>query len=324
MAKKGIENMIWTEKYRPSNLSEVVNQKHVVEKLKAFVEEGNIPNLLFAGPAGTGKTTCALALAKEIYGDKWKHNFLELNASDERGIDVVRGKIKDFARTKPIDASFKIVFLDEADALTPEAQQALRRTMEKYASVTRFILSCNYSSKIIPPIQSRCAVFRFKPLPPEDIKNAITRIANNEGLKIDEKALEAITSLAEGDMRKAINIVQSVAIIKKEIKEEDIYEMAASLKPKEVEEIVSNALEGKFREARERLLNLIHVRGLSGIDVIKSIHREILNLNIEDKYKILLIDALGEAEFRINEGSSEDIQIEALLAKIGLIGREIG
>ena len=248
---------------------------------------------------------------------------MELNASDERGIEIVRGKIKDFARTKPVDAPFKIIFLDEADALTPEAQQALRRTMEKYASVTRFILSCNYSSKIIAPIQSRCAVFRFKPLDKEHIEEEIKNIIKNEGLKAEDKAIEAIANLSEGDMRKAINILQSIAIINKELKEEDIYAMAASLKPKEVEEIVKYALEGKFRDARERLLNLIHVRGLSGIDVIKSIHREILSLDIEDKYKIELIDALGETEFRINEGGSEDIQIEALLARMSIIGEKI-
>ncbi|NPA38580.1 MAG: replication factor C small subunit [Candidatus Nanohaloarchaeota archaeon] len=314
-------NEIWTEKYRPKSLDEVVDQEHVVERLKAFVKQKNIPNLLFAGPAGTGKTTCALALARDLYGENWKHNFLELNASDERGIDVVRGKIKDFARTKPIDADFKIIFLDEADALTQEAQQALRRTMEKYASVTRFILSCNYSSKIIPPIQSRCAVFRFKPLPDEAIKSLLKKIAEKENISITEEALNALIVLSEGDLRKAINILQSTAILYKEIDETKIYEMAASLKPKEVEEIVRLALKGEFRKAREQLLKLIALRGLSGQDVVKSFYRAISDLDVDDKLKVQLIDKLGEYEFRIAEGASEDVQIEAMLAQFVLIGK---
>ncbi|MCK4555565.1 MAG: AAA family ATPase, partial [Candidatus Aenigmarchaeota archaeon] len=160
---------IWTEKYRPEKLSDVVGQKEITARLEAFVKEKSMPHMLFAGSAGIGKTTSAIALAKQLYGDTWQRNFMETNASDERGIQVVRSKIKDFARTKPLGAEFKIIFLDESDALTPEAQQAMRRTMEKYTSTTRFILSCNYSSKLIPPIQSRCAIFRFRPIGKEDI-----------------------------------------------------------------------------------------------------------------------------------------------------------
>ncbi|HDD05185.1 MAG TPA: replication factor C small subunit, partial [Candidatus Aenigmarchaeota archaeon] len=165
---------IWTEKYRPKTLDEVVGQEKVVEKLKAFVRAKNLPHLLFAGPAGTGKTTCALAIARELYGEEWRDNLLELNASDERGIDTIRTKVKEFARTKPIgDFPFKIILLDEADALTRDAQQALRRTMENFSSTCRFILDCNFSSKIIEPIQSRCAIFRFKPLEKEAIQKYI-------------------------------------------------------------------------------------------------------------------------------------------------------
>ncbi len=312
-------NEVWTEKYRPKTLDEVVDQEAVINRLKAFVKERNIPNLLFAGPPGTGKTTTALALARDLFGETWRHNFLELNASDERGIDVVRGKIKDFARTKPIDADFKIIFLDEADALTQDAQQALRRTMEKYANITRFILSCNYSSKIIPPIQSRCAVFRFKPLPEDAVKSLLMKIAEKEGIEVEDEALKALIDLSEGDMRKAINILQSLAILHKKIDENAVYELAASLKPKEVEEIIRLAMDGKFTESREKLLHLMVQRGMSGSDVIRDFHAVVRNMDIDDKLKIKLIDKLAEYEFRISEGANEDVQIEAMLAQFALI-----
>jgi len=156
---------MWAEKYRPIKLNEVINQSHAIERIKAFVAEKNIPHMLFAGPAGVGKTTTALVIARELYGNAWRGNILELNASNERGIDVVRNKVKDFARTRTMsDVGYRLIILDEADALTSEAQQALRRTMETYAAVSRFILICNWSSRIIEPIQSRCAVFRFRTL----------------------------------------------------------------------------------------------------------------------------------------------------------------
>ena len=310
---------IWTEKYRPKKLDEVVGQEHVVNRLKAFVREGTIPNMLFAGPAGVGKTTCAIALARELYGENWRQNFMETNASDERGINVVRGKIKDFARTKPIGAGFKIIFLDESDALTPEAQQALRRTMEKYASTTRFILSCNYSSKIIPPIQSRCAIFRFKPIEKEKMKSHLRKIGQQESIEITEDGLDAVVRVAEGDMRQAINILQAVGITSKKLTDEAVYEVAASLKPEETKEILRLSLEGKFVQARERLINLMINRGLSGLDVIKAIHREILSMEIDDRKKAFLIDKLGEYEFRIVEGGTEDLQIEAFLAQLAAL-----
>ncbi|MDP7141387.1 MAG: AAA family ATPase, partial [Candidatus Woesearchaeota archaeon] len=157
-----MKSTIWTEKYRPSDFSDIKGQDDIVSKVKAFVEQGNMPHLMFSGPAGCGKTSLSLVIAKKMFGDgNWKQNFLELNASDQRGIDVIRNQVKDFARTRAIgDVPFKIIYLDECDALTREAQQALRRTMENYTKTTRFILSCNWSSKIVDPIQSRCAVFK--------------------------------------------------------------------------------------------------------------------------------------------------------------------
>ncbi len=310
---------IWTEKYRPEKLDDVIGQDMITEKLKAFVKEKSLPHCLFSGSAGIGKTTSAIALAKELYGENWKSNFMETNASDERGIDVVRNKIKDFARVKPLGADFKIIFLDECDALTPPAQQALRRTMEKYTNSTRFILSCNYSSKIIAPIQSRCAIFRFNRIPEKDLKKHINDICKKEDLKIEDDGMDALIKVASGDMRQAINLLQSISITSKTIDREAVYTIAASMKPEEVKKIISLALDKKFLESRKLLSKLMLERGLSGIDVIKAFHSQILDAPIDEKKKAILIDKLGEYEFRIVEGGSEDLQMEAFLAQVSAL-----
>ncbi len=314
----------WVEKYRPKRLDEMIGQEEVVKRLKAYAEKKEMPNLLFAGPPGTGKTTAAIALAREIFGDTFEQNFLELNASDERGINVVRETIKEFARTLPFGgAKFKIIFLDEADALTADAQNALRRTMEKYAATARFILSCNYSSKIIEPIQSRCALFRFKPLSDEQIKERLRYIAQNEGLKITEEALDALVYIAEGDMRKAINTLQAAAAISNEVTDELIYQVAARARPQELKKMMMAALSGKFFEARDMLNKLMIDYGMSGEDIIKQMHREVFSLDIPDKAKVKLVDLIGEYEFRLVEGANERIQLESLLAQLLPLGKEI-
>ncbi|MFA5452101.1 MAG: replication factor C small subunit [Candidatus Methanomethylophilaceae archaeon] len=314
-------NEIWTEKYRPKNLNEVTGQKHVVERLKAYVSTRNMPHLLLTGPAGTGKTTCSLAMAKEMFGDGWKGNFIELNASDERGIDVVRGKIKEFARTAPLGgAEFKIIFMDEADALTSDAQAALRRTMEKYSKICRFILSCNYSSKIIDPIQSRCAVFRFKPLTHDDIKEFLDKIITAENVKIDHDALEALIHVARGDMRRAVNSLQVAASLDKPIDIDTVYQTTGMANPEEVKKMLETALSGNFVGARDSLDEIMIMYGLSGQDIIKQIHSSFFELSITDIEKVRLMDKTGEIEFRIVEGSNERIQLEALLAYLVMIG----
>jgi len=315
-----MENAIWTEKYRPKDFSEVKGQREVVKRVKAFVEQKNMPHLLFAGPAGVGKSSLALVIAKKLFKDSWHQNFLELNASDERGIDIVRNKVKDFARTRALgDVPFKIIFLDECDALTREAQQALRRTMENYTQTCRFILSANYSSKIIDPIQSRCAVFRFKPLEEKDVAGIIEKISSEEKLKIDEKAKKALFGVSEGDCRRVENILQSSAAISNHITEDLIYSLASVARPKEINEVLKQALENNFIEARKKLLDVMLNYGLSGIDVIKQIQKEILNLDLDNRKKMELIDKCGEVEFRLTEGSDEFIQLEALLAKVAAI-----
>ena len=310
----------WVEKYRPKRLDEITGHEEIVKRLKNYVKRKSMPHLLFSGPPGVGKTTAALCLARELFGENWRDNFLELNSSDERGIDVIRTKVKDFARTKPIgDAPFKIIFLDESDALTSDAQNALRRTMEKYSDICRFILSCNYPSRIIPPIQSRCAIFRFSPLKKEDIAKKIREICEKEGLTIDEKGLDAIIYVSEGDLRKAINVLQTAATVSKNITDEIVYKVASRARPTEVRQMMNLALEGKFNEARDLLYKLMIDWGMSGEDVLVQMFREIPNLDIDERKKVAILEAIGECDFRIVEGANERIQLSALLAKLGML-----
>lgn len=313
---------IWTEKYRPKKLSEIVGQDEIIRKLQSFVRHGELPHLIFAGPAGVGKTTTALAVAMELFGEEWRDNFLELNASNERGIDVIRENVKDFARIMPSNKlGFKIIFLDEADQLTPEAQAALRRTMEMYSSATRFIFSCNYSSQIIPPIQSRTVVMRFRPIKPEEMKKRIEIIARDEHFTIDGDAMDAITEISEGDMRKALNILQTINS-SGEMSAIRIFEISGMANPKQYRSLLSKAMSGLFEEAREMLDSMMIEQGLSGIDIVRGIHSVVRREMISPKQKIQVIMALGESEFRIVEGSSDTIQLDALMAKLAYIGQE--
>jgi len=312
---------IWTEKYRPTTFEGVEGQEESVKKIESLTKSLNIPHLLFAGPAGIGKSTLALVVVKELFGDKWTDNYLELNASDERGINVVREKVKGFARTKSVgNVPFKVIFLDEADALTPEAQQALRRIMENYSSSCRFIMSCNYSSKIIDPIQSRCAIFRFKLLEKKDIIKVLQKIAEQEGLTLDQNSAEMIYEGSGGDCRRSINILQSTAAISPSITPDLVSTIIASTKPKDIRVVLDYALAGDFENARERLLDVMLKESIAGEDVIKAIQKEIWNLPVEPEIKVKLTEKTGEVEFRIVEGSDPFIQLQSLLASFVLAG----
>jgi len=308
---------IWIEKYRPTEFSDIKGQDEIVSKIKAFVAHKSMPHLLFTGPAGVGKTSLSLVIAKKIFADGWRENFLELNASDERGIDVIRHTVKDFARTRAIgDVPFKIIYLDECDALTREAQQALRRTMENYTQTCRFILSANYSSKIIDPIQSRCAAFKFKPIEKEFLKEIIQGIKKEEKLNIDEKAEDALVEISRGDCRRLENVLQSCAAVSDKITEDLVYSMASVARPEEVKKVIETALKGDFLSARSLLLSVMQKYGLSGLDVVKTIQRELWNIDLDARKRVELVDKCGEIEFRLVEGSDEFVQLEALLANI--------
>jgi replication factor C small subunit len=318
-----LESEIWVEKYRPRTLDEIVGQDNIVQRLKSYVARKNIPHLLFSGPPGTGKTASAIALTRDLFGDRWRDNFIEMNASDERGIDVVRHKIKEFARTAPIgDAPFKIIFLDEADALTPDAQAALRRTMEMYSKICRFILSCNYVSRIIEPIQSRCAVFKFRPISREAMKKKLLEICELEKINITEEGLDALIYVSDGDFRKAINALQGAATFGEVVDAEAIFQITATARPEELKSILELALSGNFLEARETLEKILIEYGMSGEDVVNQLFREIISSNLDERLKVVLVDKLGEIDFRLTEGSNERIQLDAYLAYLSTLSRK--
>ena len=271
------DHTIWIERYRPARLAEIVGQDEIVERLQSYVRSGSLPHLLFTGPAGVGKTTAAVALAREFFGETWHMNFRELNASDERGIDVVRNQIKEFARTSPLDgAEFKILFLDEADALTTDAQAALRRTMETYARTCRFVLSCNYSSKIIDPIQSRCAIYRFRPLTQAAIGEEVRRIAEAERLTVTDGAIEAIAYVAQGDMRRAINALQGAAMVSDEVDESMVYATTATARPDEIRNFLRLVVAGEFEASEGRSAGSMHDRGIAPGELLGQCYRALI------------------------------------------------
>jgi len=309
---------VWIEKYRPQTLEDIVGQDTIVERLQSYVERNDLPHMLFSGRAGIGKTTAAQAVARELYGADWAEHFLELNASDERGIDVVRDRIKSFARTSFGGVDYRIIFLDEADALTSDAQSALRRTMEQFSNNVRFILSCNYSSQIIDPIQSRCAVFRFAPLSEAAVTTQIREIAAAEDIELTDDGIEALVYAADGDMRTAINGLQAAAVTGETVDEEAVFEITSTARPEDIREMVERALEGDFTAARSRLDHLLTEEGIAGGDVIDQLHRSVWEFDLEDAEAVRLLDRVGEADYRITEGASERIQLEALLASLAL------
>jgi len=317
---------MWAEKYRPQTLDDMTNQTEIVSRLKMFVQEKNLPHLLFVGPAGVGKTTSILALARDLYGPGYRNFTLELNASDERGIDVIREKVKNFARTAAIASpvSFKILIMDEADSLTSAAQHALRRTMEIYTRTCRFCLIGNYSENIIDPIQSRCSIFRFSPLDEKDMKTYVMNIVEKEQVEIIEEGLDAMYQASRGDLRKATNLLQAAAATKAVIDDVSIYEVLGKVSPERVRAMIKQSLEGNFLEAREILRELLIDQGLAPDDIIRMVYRELMrNTVLSEQWKVKLSDKVGEVDYRLTQGARPEIQLSTLLAHLALAGEEM-
>jgi replication factor C small subunit len=314
-----LSELLWAEKYRPRTLKEIADREEIVKRLVYFVSSKNMPHMLFVGSPGTSKTTAALALVNDLYNGHPEGNYIELNASDERGIDMVRSTIKDFARSKPIgDVPFKIIILDECDSMTEDAQHALRRTMEKFTTTARFILIANFLYRIIEPIQSRCSIFRFTPLDEDVIKGRLAYILSSEKVKFEDEALDLIVKRSRGDMRWAINIAQAVAASGGILNKGSVLEVVRELPVEDVKELVNLSIKGKFSEAQKLLVKLLFEIGLSGRDITRNIHEALLDANIEEETRIRAISSLGEAEYRITQGADPEIQIAAVLAQLSI------
>ncbi len=320
--KTDLANLMWSEKYRPKKLDEVVDQKEIIKGISNLIKSPDIPHMLFAGPAGVGKTTTALCIAMELLGEEWKKNTLELNASDERGIKMVRERVKEFAASIKLasDKEYgkpKIIILDEADEMTSEAQTALRRIIEDSARTTRFIIICNYLSQIIDPIQSRCVVFRFTRLPREDVIDHLKMICEKEKVKYEEKAVTQIYDATGGDMRHSINIMQAAAGMGAVSSANVASAMGLSGRAK-VGDVLKLAMSGKFNEARAKLLELMQVYGMSETDFMKYANQEAYEMKIEKPEEFAAI--MAEYDYRLSAGAHPEIQLAALLAQLGRLG----
>ena len=306
---------MWVEKYRPTKLSEIVNQTEIIGSLEALIKDPtDMPHLLFSGSAGVGKTTAAICISRQILGEYAKDYTLELNASDERGIGMVREKVKKFSRyAGMVDVPFKIIILDEADEMTSDAQTALRRIIEDTAKNTRFILIANNVSKIIEPIQSRCAAFKFTSIPEKDVITRLEEIAKKEKVKTDKKGLKEIYEYSEGDLRHAINLMQATASLG-EITEESVKASAGLTKTSDVDEVLKIALSGKVAEAREKMIELIKVYGMSESDFLKYLNSAVFKSKHDKLSDILQV--IAKYDYRVLVGANSEIQLSAMLAEL--------
>jgi replication factor C small subunit len=322
--KTDLANLMWSEKYRPKKLREVVNQKEIIRGISNLIKSPDIPHMLFAGPAGVGKTTTALCITMELLGDEWRKNTLELNASDERGIKMVRERVKEFAASIKLagDKEYgkpKIIILDEADEMTSEAQTALRRIIEDSARTTRFIIICNYLSQIIEPIQSRCVVFRFTRLPKEDVINHLGMICEQQKVKYEEKALAQIYESTGGDLRHSINIMQAAAGMGL-ISGANVAAAIGLSGRAIVGEVLRLAMSGRFNDSRAKLLELTQVYGMSEGDFMRYANEEAYGMRMENPEEFAAI--MAEYDYRLAAGAHPEIQLSALLAQLGKLARK--
>ncbi|KAJ3921806.1 P-loop containing nucleoside triphosphate hydrolase protein [Lentinula edodes] len=308
------ENLPWVEKYRPVTLDDVVSHKDITSTIEKFIEKNRLPHLLFYGPPGTGKTSTILAVARRIYGEEYRKQILELNASDDRGIDVVREQIKQFAETRTLfSKGFKLIILDEADMMTQAAQAALRRVIEQYTKNVRFCIICNYVNKIAPAIQSRCTRFRFSPLPSSEVEKRINLVIETEKVKVTDDGKKALMKLSKGDMRRALNVLQACHAAYDITSETEIYNCTGSPHPSDIETIVKSMLSDEFTTAHQLISTMKTERGLALQDLLVGVYEYIETIEIKPHARIYLLDHLATTEYRLSTGGSEKIQMSALL-----------
>ncbi|XP_015177923.1 PREDICTED: replication factor C subunit 2 [Polistes dominula] len=307
----------WIEKYRPQVFTDIVGNEDTIARLSVFAQHGNTPNIIIAGPPGVGKTTTILCLAHLLLGPSFKDAVLELNASNDRGIDVVRNKIKMFAQKKVnlTKGKHKIVILDEADSMTDGAQQALRRTMEIYSNTTRFALACNNSEKIIEPIQSRCAMLRYGKLSDAQVLAKVIEVCQKENVSYTDDGLEAIVFTAQGDMRQALNNLQSTHNGFGHVNGTNVFKVCDEPHPLLVKEMLELCTQGNICKAFQIMQHLWNL-GYSAEDIIGNIFRVCKNLPIEEKLKLEMVKEIGITHLGIVNGINSLLQMNSLLARL--------
>ena len=314
---------MWVEKYRPTRLEDLVNQESSKQRLRLMLKKKEeLPHLLFAGPPGSGKTTTAMIISRVVLGERWSDYTLSLNASDERGIDIVRERVKTFARfaDRREGVPFRLVILDECDEMTRDAQTALRRIMEETATYTRFLLICNYSSGIIEPLQSRCVIFRFLRLDESALVDHLKTIAGNEKLDVvSEDVFGAIYEATQGDLRQAINLMQA-ASASGELTLDSVKSVTGSAVKARVVEVMNLALSGNFEGARTKMVELTRVYGIPERDFLRFANEALSSLKVGDVGKAVAI--LAEYDFRLVQGAQPELQLTAMLAQLALLGRK--
>ncbi|XP_051925029.1 replication factor C subunit 5 [Hippocampus zosterae] len=309
-------NLPWVEKYRPQKLDDLISHKDILTTIQKFISEDRLPHLLFYGPPGTGKTTTILACAKQLYkGKEFNSMVLELNASDDRGINVVRGPVLSFASTRTIfKKGFKLVILDEADAMTQDAQNALRRVMEKYTENTRFCLICNYLSKIIPALQSRCTRFRFGPLLPDQMIPRLQHVVQQESIDITPDGMKALVTLSSGDMRRSLNILQSTSMAYGRVSEDTVYTCTGQPLRSDIANILDWSLNKDFSTAYKQILELKTLKGLALQDILTQVHLLIHRVDFPPSVRMNLLIKLADVEHRLASGTNEKIQLSSMVA----------
>ncbi|EMG49195.1 Replication factor C subunit, putative [Candida maltosa Xu316] len=319
MSKGVTLELPWVEKYRPHKLDDIVGNEETIERLKLIVQDGNMPNMIISGLPGIGKTTSIHCLAYELLGDNYHQATLELNASDDRGIDVVRNKIKQFAQTKISlpPGRQKIIILDEADSMTPGAQQALRRTMEIYSNTTRFAFACNQSSKIIEPLQSRCAILRYNKLSDEEVLARLLEIIKAEDVKYNSEGLQALIFTAEGDMRQAINNLQSTVAGFDFVNDVNVFKIVDQPHPLVIQSILVSCLKNKDIDRAIELLDGLWRKGYSAIDIVTSTFKVAKTIpDISEQKRLDMIKEIGFVHMRVLEGVATYLQLCGMYAKI--------